>query len=324
MLDRLEELGYMHVINFNKTDQTLSYNGSFIWFSSTDTAEKRKSEEWNLVWMEEATEFNLGDYKEIVRRCRHERIEGLKNQVYLTLNPEDENSWIRKETKEDYCTSIHSTIDDNPFAHPEDIEKLDREKDEVEKNIYRYGKWGSRRGIIFTNWDYAESWPEGGELVRGLDFGFNNKMAVVDIKKIDNDIYLRETVYESNMTNADLIARLNVLYPDKQVEIYADPSSKSEIEDIYRSGFNIKPAENDVLAGLMHVKQFNIHMLKGHCANIESERLGYRWKVDKNENALDQPTKENDHLMDAIRYGIFTAFKTIPRQPRITLLRKTA
>ena len=45
--------------------------GAFILFSSTDDPEKRKSEEWNYVWMEEGTEFGWDDYRMITTRSTH-------------------------------------------------------------------------------------------------------------------------------------------------------------------------------------------------------------------------------------------------------------
>ena len=33
----------------------------------------------------------------------------------------------------------------------------------------------------------------------------------------------------------------------------------------------------------------------------------YQWKMDRQEQLLDKPRKENDHLMDSCRYAIFIA-----------------
>jgi phage terminase large subunit len=33
---------------------------------------------------------------------------------------------------------------------------------------------------------------------------------------------------------------------------------------------------------------------------------GYKWKKDKNDLILEEPVKEGDHLMDAMRYAIHT------------------
>ncbi len=37
--------------------------------------------------------------------------------------------------------------------------------------------------------------------------------------------------------------------------------------------------------------------------NLLEEIQGYKWKVDKDENVLDEPVKFRDHLMDARRYA---------------------
>jgi phage terminase large subunit len=42
---------------------------------------------------------------------------------------------------------------------------------------------------------------------------------------------------------------------------------------------------------------------------INTERKSYKWKEDKNGNITDQPVKFRDHLLDGVRYGIYTHCK---------------
>jgi len=39
---------------------------------------------------------------------------------------------------------------------------------------------------------------------------------------------------------------------------------------------------------------------------LRDELESYHWLVDKQENITDRPTKDNDHLIDALRYAIYT------------------
>ena len=58
-----------------------------------------------------------------------------------------------------------------------------------------------------------------------------------------------------------------------------------------------------MLDGMLRSKKLlifdNLFMLKDELAT-------YTWMVDKNEQLLDRPTKVNDHLIDVLRYAIFT------------------
>jgi phage terminase large subunit len=38
------------------------------------------------------------------------------------------------------------------------------------------------------------------------------------------------------------------------------------------------------------------------------EVKNYKWKTDHDGNTLDEPVKFRDHLMDAMRYAIYTKF----------------
>ena len=47
--------------------------------------------------------------------------------------------------------------------------------------------------------------------------------------------------------------------------------------------------------------------------NLKDELNGYKWKKDKADNLQEEPVKMNDHLLDAMRYAIFTKLSTPKR-----------
>ena len=51
---------------------------------------------------------------------------------------------------------------------------------------------------------------------------------------------------------------------------------------------------------------------------ISSVHPEYHWRKDKNDNQLDEPVKFKDHLIDAMRYAIYTHCKSSISVPRIT------
>ena len=87
--------------------------------------------------------------------------------------------------------------------------------------------------------------------------------------------------------------------------IYADAAEPKTIEEIYKAGFNIKPSDKDVWAGIVGVKSYPLFIKQGS-DNLVAELQSYKWKKDKNDNVLEEPVKSNDHLCDALRYSVFT------------------
>jgi phage terminase large subunit len=143
----------------------------------------------------------------------------------------------------------------------------------------------------------------------GLDFGYNVASALVRITIADGVAYVKEMLYKTRLTTSDLITELQNLALKRTDEIFCDAAEPKTIEELYRAGFNVKPADKDVTEGIRKVKSYPLFIEK-NSTNIIAEIKKYKWKVDKNEVVLDEPDKENDHVMDAMRYAIFTKSKT--------------
>jgi phage terminase large subunit len=108
------------------------------------------------------------------------------------------------------------------------------------------------------------------------------------------------------LTTADLIEILKQKIPvtRRDIPIYADPAEPDRIEEITRAGFNIQPALKPVKKGIDTVKSFILRLFDGD-VNILAEIRSYKWKEFR-EMVLDEPVKFHDHLMDALRYAIYT------------------
>lgn len=287
--------------NLSDHKYTVRETGSVIEFFSLDNPGKARGprrdilfiNECNLIPFETFTQLNLRTGK----------------KVFIDYNPADEFHWIYEQllNGRDDVTFIQSTYLDNPFLADEikrEIERL-RGIDENLWKIYGLGERGQLRGIIYPNWQTCDTLPEGGEVLYGLDFGYNNPTALVQVVIKDREVYVQEVVYESHLTNNDLIERLKMLVPNRSATIYADAAEPQRIQEIYRAGFNIKAADKEVKKGIDVVKTFPVFVTK-NSINIQKERNSYKWKVDIQERTLDEPVKFNDHAMDAIRYAIHT------------------
>jgi len=283
-------------------------NGSEILFKSLDMPEKIKSSEFNYIWVEEATEINLDDFRQLDLRLRR-RTDGT-NQMFLSCNPISKLNWIYSELveqqKEDVAVHI-STYKDNPFLSQIYIDRLEglRHQDQNYYKIYALGEWGMLENIIYSNYDLIEQTPENpDETIYGLDFGFNNPSAMVRIDIKDNEHYVQEVLHKSRLTNTDLIGEIKQIGIASS-PIYADNAEPARIEEMNKEGLYTYPAEKDVQDGIDYVKRHRLHITKDS-VNLLKEIMSYKYREDKDGNVLEEPVKFNDHLMDAMRYALYT------------------
>jgi len=310
ILKLLQDYNLFSPACLNKTENTYKMGQSMFQFFSLDDPEKIKSSEFNYIWLEEATEFNYQDYAVLLTRLSAPIINGKQNQIFLTLNPTDINSWIYKKlfTQKD-ITVIKSTYKDNNFLQKSYVNTLLSLKnyDENAYKVFALGEWGASEKIIYKNWSLIDELPQNpSEIFYGLDFGFNNPTALVQVMVYDGKFYAKEILYQSGLTNTALTEKLKTLLSEQETKtIYADAAEPNRIAEIASAGLNIKPAQKNVLNGIMSVKSDNFFVTKSS-TNLIKELQTYSWKSDVNCNILEEPVKFNDHLLDALRYAIYT------------------
>ena len=294
----------------NKTDLSIEINNNTFFFCSIDDPEKLKSiERINYIWSEESTELNINDFMQLNLRCRGKNSTKGQNQLFFTFNPIDETSFLKPLTENinSDVAVLHTTYNDNRFLDQDYIDTLEGliGQDEAYYKIYALGQWASPEHIIYTNWDIVDSLPEKIDSIEyGLDFGYNNPTALIAVAESDQDCYIDEVIYQTRLTNSDLIAMLENSGIEKVSNIVADSAEPQRIEEIYQAGYNIFPVskgKDSVRVGIDTVKRKRLHITK-QSVNVIKELRGYKWRQDKNGNILEEPVKFLDHAMDSIRY----------------------
>jgi phage terminase large subunit len=161
--------------------------------------------------------------------------------------------------------------------------------------------------VIYRN--YVENWGSEifDEMWYGLDFGFNHPTVLLQMGIRGGELWIKELIYESHLTNSDIIDEMGKLNVDTRSPMYADSAEPARIEEIYRAGYNILPAEKKVDDGIDRVKRYKINV-HTESVNMLKEFKTYKWMEDKNGNVLDMPVKFKDDAMDAMRYGVYTHF----------------
>ena len=314
MLDILGAWKLMPLVKVNRSDLTITvkHNGNEIHFLGLDDPEKLKSITGiTSTWVEEATELTQGDLEQINLRIRG--VSAHYKQHILTFNPISVRHWLKqwfwdnRQPDQDVC--IHTTTyrDNARYLDAEYIKELEllRQRDPALGRIYADGQWGELTGLIYGEWPMIDQMPkELDEIIYGLDFGYNNPMALVKIGIRDNVFHVEQMIYQSGYTTADLVKRLGPV--GRHRPIYADSSEPDRIEEIKRARYNVKPAtkgQGSVQAGISTVKSCDVRLVSGS-VEIAKELQTYKWAEDKDGNQLDEPVKYADHAMDAIRYAL--------------------
>jgi len=310
--DLIEFEGIGHKFKINKSDMTIEniMNKSTLLFYGLDDVEKLKSIAGiTSIWIEEASELNQKDFDQLDLRLRSDN-PNIYMQIILTFNPISSHHWLKKKFFDigvDDCYIQKTTYLDNRFLpekYKDVFENLRRTNPEYYE-VYALGNWGIIEGVIYKDITIIDKLPEYCEdEYIGLDFGYNHPYVVVHVKIEKSNIYVNEIIYESELPNQNAIKKINDRFSFiRDLMIYADSARPDLINDFVEDGFMIEKANKSVFDGINTVKSFNIHVTNTS-KNILREFELYSWKKDKNDNFMDEPIKQNDDAMDAIRYAL--------------------
>ena len=298
VLNILKELELYNEANHNKSELSYTLNGNLIEFISIDQPQKIRGRKRNYLWLNEANEFDFESWTQLSLRTTE--------KIYLDYNPSDPYSWIyEKVHTRDDCTFLQSTYKANPFLDEDTIAEIERLKD-IDPDywrVYGLGEIGTVQTMIFRNFNLVDD-VQGRLIGYGLDFGFTNSpTALVEVRQLDDSLYIRELLYEKRLTNTDLANKMKQLGIDRTTEIVGDSAEPKSIEEIYRQGFNIKPAKKGagIHLGIDIMRRYKLNITKDSLNAIKEFR-SYKWATDKNGDVLNTPVKVNDHLVDAVRY----------------------
>ena len=300
------------IVSINKTDKTIKFkNGSEIIFAGLDDPEKIKSIAGITgMFMEEATEFSEADFDQLDLRLRGMGMD--YKQIIVAFNPIDHRHWLKRRFFDTTLINARcnkTTYLDNAFIDDEYKLKMSqlKEQDENLYNIYALGNWGvPMKGLIYKEWKVYSRKPKG-DIVYGLDFGYNAPSALVKVTFDDEQLYVEELLYEAGLTTYQLVERLRE-YELGENPVYCDAAAPDKIEELYNSGINAQPADKNVTEGIEKVKSMPLYIHE-YSENLKKELQTYKWSQDKSGILLDKPLKYNDHLLDAMRYAVYTHTK---------------
>jgi phage terminase large subunit len=173
--------------------------------------------------------------------------------------------------------------------------------------VYGLGQIGTLQGAIYGDFKLIDAIDASTMkfIAYGLDWGFSSDpTALVAVYRKGDDLYIHELLYHRGLTNNDIANKLKEFGITKAWEIVADSAEPKSIEEIYRLGFNIKPASkgpDSVRQGIDIVKRFNLHITKDSI-NLIKELRSYTWATDKDGKDTGVPIDAYNHACDAMRY----------------------
>ena len=309
----------------NQTEMTITcITGYQIYFRGLDDTEKLKGiipikGVITDVWVEEATETKRDDIKNLYKRLRGKS--KVLKRIALSFNPIMRNHWIFKEYfggwiegeteyHDDKLLILKTTYKDNlRFLEQDDIDELENEKDPYYRDVYTLGNWGILGDLIFTNWkieDLSKIKDTFGTYYNGLDFGFSNHPTAAGRQAIKGKkLYiLKEFIYETELTNAMIAARLKPEIGEENIRCdSAEPKSIAELRGYGIEALAVKKGPGSVNFGIQYIKQFEI-IIDLRCQNFINEIQQYQWKRDKDGEKINEPVKKHDHFMDEVRYAL--------------------
>lgn len=298
-------------INKRRPDQTYSILGNEIAFIGSEEEGKLFGRKQDYFWINEA-----------LYKVKEKVLDNLEMRTsiggFVDFNPSSTEHWIYNLEKRNDVDFIHSVVFDNPFA-PEAVVKKIISYEPTEENIrngtaneynwlvYGLGQRADIKGLVFEYWFEYESVENVEWTVYGLDFGFSKPAALIKVSKKGNELYFEEMLYEVKKTNADLNDRFLTLGLNKQTdEIIADSENPLSIEELKRMGWKIKEAikgPGSVIFGIQLMQQYKLFAKRGS-KNLQREFKNYKFADNKEgkPNKSENPIKEFDHTMDAVRY----------------------
>lgn len=298
-------------------------NGSEIWlggFDDQDRIEKILGHEFATVYSNEVSQISYDAYVMAFSRLA-QNVPGCDNKAYLDCNPPSPHHWAHKlflEKREPKSgelverPDLYARLQMNPKDNvknlpPHYIEDVLGQLPENARRRFIKGEWVSPEGLVFyqfEDWMIAEEAEippkeKFEDFVIGVDFGLNP--AAVLIGLMGDHVWLLDDWTGYNITASSMNRVLTERWKDTPWSIaYCDPSGGERLQEIAAS----TEADNSVEDGIdtintkMERKEFHVSR---KCSGWLGEVYDYR------RDEQGRVEKENDHVSDAARYGIFSS-----------------
>ena len=180
--------------------------------------------------------------------------------------------------------------------------------------LHNEKKWTIAEGAIYSDFDkdkhIVDKAPDNTiKYYAGVDWGYDHYGSIVILgETADGSVYIVDGVskqYEEIDYWVEQALRFKSIYGS--IDFYADSARPEHVVRYAREGLKVHNARKEVIAGIEEVaklfKADQLFYVSGSIPRFEDEIYQYRWKPN---SIKDEPQKEYDDVLDAIRYAIYT------------------
>ena len=254
-------------------------------------------------------------FEEIKTRCS-----GKGARIICDTNPDHPEHWLKKnyidkaETNKD-IKQFQFILDDNTFLEPRYVNNL---KNATPSGMFYdrsiMGMWVSAQGIVYADFDNKRDvktiddyqWWNADEVIAGVDWGYEHYGSIVVMARFDRTwVLVEEYAHQHYEIDSWVEIANNVRRKHGDIPFYCDSARPEHVDRFVREGFRAVNADKAVLAGIESVasliKENKFKVIGENCTKFMQEVYAYIWN-----ERTGMPVKENDDVMDAVRYAIYT------------------
>lgn len=331
-----------HPARFWTEDQEYRYgSGAVVAVCGLDDPEKIKSTEFDLIYVQEATELDQLDWELLVSRLRNGVLS--YQQLMADCNPADPYHWLKQRCDRGECLLLDTRHEDNPvlYDHGQSrwtdfgqtyLETLDTLTGYTYQRL-RLGQWVSAEGMFFTEWnpgvhvvDDVELDPEWPRWV-SVDYGFAAPWCALWFCRDPESrvVYCYRERYGAGYRDEEQAEIIRGESEGERIVLRVlDPSmfnarteaQRPSIAQVYAGvlgevvpGMNNRRTGWSVVRAALDVRGEGgprLRVVRGACPNLERTLPAMVRDVLDPEDVADKVKgqKTEDHAVDALRYGL--------------------
>lgn len=272
------------------------------------------------AYVNEASLANEKVFKEIISRCS-----GDGARIVFDTNPDNPEHWLKKEyidSKSDNIISYHFELDDNTFLSPRYIQNI---KESTPSGMFYdrdiRGLWVTGEGVVYSDFDSNKHFindvdnVEFETYIAGVDWGYSHfgSIVVFGIDKQNNWYLLEEHAKQFKEIDywADVALDIKARYGN--INFYCDSARPEHVERFRRERIRAINADKSVLSGIEEVARLiklgRFFVVSDKVKMFKKEIYNYVW-----DEKTGNPVKENDDVMDSMRYAIYSHMRLKARR----------
>lgn len=303
-------------VTLRRPDGTLNRIRLFGW----ENIETARGKKYSLVVLDELDSMRAFEkhWREIIRPT----LTDYRGKALFMGTPKGYKSLYRLEklskTNQNY-EFFHFTSFDNPFLNADELEEMRGEMTPTQYAQEMLAEYHKMEGLIYEEFNRDQHIkpcpfvPKRWGL--SIDFGYNHPF-VAGIWAIgsDDSLHLDRMVYKRKLSDAQRQQAVRDLIGNTKLDIQVADSEDPLAIDTLNSQLDLKlqaviKGAGSVLEGINKSKSLLVHdrlTMDPSCEDLAWEKENYSWKVDKNDDALDEPIKQDDDACDMERYMVTT------------------